>query len=268
VIRHALDALARIDPDTIAGAMPFAHAVVDEFLPAEVADALAAEFDAAGPAWKSYHHVNEKKLVASDVATMGPTARSVVAMLHDPAFVTALEAIMGVDGLRPDPELDGAGLQQTRAGGFLNVHLDHLSHAKRRTWSRQVNLLLFVNRDWDAAWGGALELWDPAVTRCMRAIAPTFNRCVVFRTSERSFHGVVPVQCPADRTRRSLALYYYRDEGRPLALRPTRYVPRPGDGPLRRALIHADRWALGVYSALKRYTPLDDRLISRLLRWF
>lgn len=268
MIEHALAALGRIDPEAFARATPFAHAVVDDLLPPDVADALAAEFDAAGPSWKSYHHVNEKKLVASDVGTMGQTARSVVTMLHDTVFVAALEAIVGVDGLRSDPELDGAGLQQTRAGGFLNVHLDHLSHAKRRTWSRQVNLILFVNRDWDPAWGGALELWDASVARCERAIAPAFNRCVVFRTSERSFHGVVPVSCPLDRARRSLALYYYRDEGRPLALRPTHYVPRPGDGPLRRVLIHADRLALGVYSALKRYTPLDDRVISRLLRWF
>jgi Rps23 Pro-64 3,4-dihydroxylase Tpa1-like proline 4-hydroxylase len=268
MIEHAVAALARTDPAAFAAASPFPHVVLDDFLPVDVADRLAAEFDGVGAAWKAYHHVNEKKLVASDVATMGPTARAVIAAFHADAFVAALETVVGADGLRVDPELDGAGLQQTRAGGFLNVHLDHLSHAKRRTWSRQVNLLLFLNRGWDASWGGTLELWDASVTRRVRAIEPAFNRCVVFRTSERSYHGVVPVTCPAERARRSLALYYYRDEGRPLPLQPTRYVPRPGDGPLRRALIHADRWALGVYSALKRYTPIDDRLISRLLRWF
>jgi hypothetical protein len=268
VIDRAVAMVAATDPVAFASASPFPHVVLDDVLPVDVADRLAAEFDATGPAWKAYHHVNEKKLVASDVATMGATARAVVDAFHTPAFVAALETLVGADGLRVDPELDGAGLQQTRTGGFLNVHLDHLSHAKRRTWSRQVNLLLFLNRDWDGAWGGNLELWDPTVSRCVRVIEPAFNRCVVFRTSVRSFHGVVPVLCPPDRTRRSLALYYYRDEGRPLALRPTRYVPRPDDGPLRRVLIHADRWALGVYSALKRYTPIDDRLISRVLRWF
>jgi Rps23 Pro-64 3,4-dihydroxylase Tpa1-like proline 4-hydroxylase len=262
------DALARADPAAFAAASPFPHIVIDDFLPGDVADRLAAEFDRAGPAWKAYHHVNEKKLVASDVATMPPAARAVVDALHAAPFVAALERLIGVDGLRIDPELDGAGMQQTRDGGFLNVHLDHLSHAKRRTWSRQLNLLLFLNPDWNPSWGGTLELWDASVTRCVRAIEPSFNRCVVFRASERSFHGVAPVACPPDRTRRSLALYYYRDEGRALALRPTRYVPRPDDGPLQRAMIHADRLALGVYSALKRYTPIDDRLISRLLRWF
>jgi hypothetical protein len=268
MIDHAVAALARTDPAAFAAASPFPHVVLDGFLPADVADRLAAEFEDGGPTWQAYHHVNEKKLVASDVATMGPTARAVIAACHAGAFVSALETVVGAGGLRGDPELDGAGLQQTRAGGFLNVHRDHLSHAKRRTWSRQANLLLFLNPAWDPSWGGALELWDAGVTRCVRAIEPVFNRCVVFRTTERSYHGVVRVACPPDRARRSLALYYYRDEGRALALRPTRYVPRPGDGPVRRVMIHADRCALGVYSALKRYTPIDDRLISRLLRWF
>lgn len=268
MIEHVVAALARADPATFDVAAPFPHVVLDDFLPADVAGRLATEFDDSGPAWKAYHHVNEKKRVASDVATMGPTARAVIAACHADAVVAALEGLVGVDGLCVDPELDGAGLQQTRAGGFLNVHLDHLSHAKRRTWSRQVNLLLFLNHGWEDAWGGALELWDASVTHRVRTITPAFNRCVVFRPSERSYHGVVPVACPPERMRRSLALYYYRDEGRPLALRPTRYVPRPDDGPVRRAMIHADRWVLGVYSALKRYTPLDDRLISRLLRWF
>ena len=67
-------------------------------------------------------------------------------------------------------------------------------------------------------------------------------------------------------SRKSLALYYFRDEGRSCTLRPTRYVPLPHDGLLRRGLIRADRWALWAYSALKRYTPLGDRIVSVLLR--
>ena len=67
-------------------------------------------------------------------------------------------------------------------------------------------------------------------------------------------------------SRRSLALYYFRDEGRTCALRPTHYVPVPEDPPLRRTLIRLDRWLLHAYSALKRYTPLGDRLVSTILK--
>ena len=103
--------------------------------------------------------------------------------------------------------------------------------------------------------------------RCERRIAPLFNRCVVFRTSETSFHGVPGgVACPEGRSRRSLALYYFRDEARMLSLRPTRYVPLPTDGVARRLLVRADRVAVAVYTMLKRYTPIDDRLVSRILK--
>jgi len=30
--------------------------------------------------------------------------------------------------------------------GFLNLHVDFLSHTKNRHWSRQVNLLLYLNQ--------------------------------------------------------------------------------------------------------------------------
>ena len=69
-----------------------------------------------------------------------------------------------------------------------------------------------------------------------------------------------------ERSRRSLALYYFRDEARVLSLHPTRYVPLPTDSAARRALIYADRLALRLYAAMKRYTPIGDRVVSRILR--
>jgi hypothetical protein len=128
-------------------------------------------------------------------------------------------------------------------------------------------LLLFLNKDWRASYHGDLELWDERGQRRVRSIAPLFNRCVIFRTDAASFHGVPDaLACPADRRRRALALYYFKDEGRPSPLRSTYYVPRPGDPFVKRTLIRAERWLIRGYAALKRYTPLGDRLVSKLLR--
>jgi len=57
-----------------------------------------------------------------------------------------LEALTGIRELVFDPELEGGGLHQTLPGGFLNIHTDFLTHNKRRHWSRQVNLLIYLNR--------------------------------------------------------------------------------------------------------------------------
>jgi Rps23 Pro-64 3,4-dihydroxylase Tpa1-like proline 4-hydroxylase len=175
--------------------------------------------------------------------------------------------LTGARGLLGDPDLDGAGLHRMEPGGYLNVHADALMHGKRRTWSRQLNLILFLNRDWREDYRGALELWTGDVRRCVRSIAPIFNRAVLFRTTPTSFHGVPEaVACPPGRARKSLALYYFRDEAHAVRLRPTRYVPRPDDSAARRVLIHADRALLSLYALLKRYTPLDDARVTRLLR--
>ena len=79
-------------------------------------------------------------------------------------------------------DLDGGGLHETLPGGFLNVHTDFLSHTLERSWRRELNLLLFLNEDWKPDYDGALELWDEAVSQCVRRIEPTFNRCVIFRS--------------------------------------------------------------------------------------
>jgi hypothetical protein len=265
-----LDSLtARIRPSRagFVAASPFPHLLIEDFLPEVVADELAAEFEDRSIAWRHLHHVNERKRVFGDRARMGPVAAAVVDALHSQRFVELLEELTGVSGLVGDPDLDGAGLQETAPGGHLNVHVDALAHSKRKRWSRQLNLILFLNRDWEDAYRGCLEFWDADAQRRVQSFAPLFNRCVIFRTSATSFHGVPEgVACPAGRIRKSLALYYFREETRVVPLRPTRYVPRPADKLPRRALIHLDRGLVALYSMLKRYTPLDDVRASRLLR--
>src|SRR5262249_10915505 len=97
---------------------------------------------------------------------------------------------------------------------------------------RRLNLLVYLNRDWNDEYGGHLELWDPSMTRCVHKILPVFNRCVVFSTTDRSYHGhPTPLACPRDRNRKSIALYYYSN-GRPQEERSeshsTLFRDRPG----------------------------------------
>jgi hypothetical protein len=100
----------------------------------------------------------------------------------------------------------------TGPGGRLDVHVD-FNYMKNRKLHRRVNLLLYLNSSWDDAWGGQLQLWDRNVEHCEAEIHPLFNRCVIFETSEISYHGVVPVSPRAPFPRKSFATYYYTREG-------------------------------------------------------
>ena len=252
-----------------AAAEPYPHVVIDDFLPVEMADAVREEFDRTGDGWKHYNHYNERKLALTDVSQMLPHTRALFDALQSAPFVRFVEQLTGIERLLADPDLDGAGLHRCFPGGFLNLHTDFLSHTKNRHWSRQLNLLLYLNRDWREEWNGSLELWDADLKGCVRKVPPAFNRCMIFHTSGGSYHGhPAPLACPEGESRRSIALYYFRDEGENRQLQSTYYRAKPGDPRYKKVLVAADRILLRAYSVVKRYTPLSDRMVSRILRRF
>lgn len=256
---------ALLAPD-YAATPPYPHVVLDDVLPADVFERAVAEFPPVDdPGWDGYLHVNETKFANRQRETWGPTLRAVADALCSEEFAEMLGELTSFDGLIPDPSMDGGGLHQTLRGGHLNVHTDFTTHHRHRRWRRRVNILLYLNRTWSPDWGGALELWDRDVRTAVRTVQPIGNRMLIFTTSGDAFHGHPDrLQCPDGMARRSLALYYFTDEDRPLR-RPTRYRPRPDDG-LKRVAIWADRHALGAYDVVKTRLGLSDRTASRLLR--
>jgi hypothetical protein len=99
----------------------------------------------------------------------------------------------------------------TGPGGRLDVHVDFNLIQDRKLY-RRVNLLLYLNPVWEDTWGGHIQLWDRDVKRCRQSFVPKLNRCVIFETSDISFHGVVPVSPLAPYPRISFAAYYYTRE--------------------------------------------------------
>ena len=228
--REELRAIADAHRDEFRSAEPFPFVVLDDFLPADVANRLLAEFPEPEqakwfrrqgygfPATPQQDGSNsfrvEGKLECQDPEMLGPLTRQVLAELNSGVFLEFLERLTGVERLLPDPHLGGGGLHSVGLGGRLRVHADFV-WAERINLDRRLNLLLYLNKGWTAANGGELELWDADMTGAVHSIAPVFNRCVVFATSSKSFHGHPnPVQGPPGLRRRSLALYYYTN-GRP-----------------------------------------------------
>jgi 2OG-Fe(II) oxygenase superfamily len=210
-----LGVLARQHSTSYASAVPFPHAVFDDFLPRWVCDAVLSEFPAPRQiAWRAYEDANQKKLANENERSLGQITRHIISQLNGSTFLTFLEELTGIAGLIPDPHLRGGGLHQIERGGLLKIHAD-FNWYPRLKLDRRLNLLLYLNEAWSEEYGGHLELWDREMKRCERRILPVFNRCVVFSTTDDSFHGhPEPLTCPEGRTRKSLALYYYSN-GRP-----------------------------------------------------
>ena len=234
--REELQELAAARQDEYAAGQPFPHVVVDDFLPDGILDEVLSEFPSPQEdAWWRFESDNERKLATRDEGRMGDATRQLLAEFNSAAFVDFLEELTGINGLVPDPHFEGGGLHQIVRGGHLNVHVDFNRHP-RTGLDRRLNALIYLNRDWEEEYGGALELWSRDQSRCEKRITPLFNRLVVFSTTEHSFHGhPEPLNCPEGRARKSMALYYYSN-GRPeegSASAPTHntiWKAEPGDG--------------------------------------
>ena len=262
--RAALPALARQYPQR----QPFPHVHLVDFFDADVAARVADDFPSAtSEEWVHWKHYNENKLGLTRRALFPPSIGQVVDELNAPAFVAWISELTGIEGLVADPGLDGGGLHQSGPGGFLNVHTDFTTHHHQPTWRRRVNLIVYLNRDWDEAWGGAIELWDRDMRGPVVRIPPLFNHAVIFNTDQPSYHGFPePLRCPDGVSRRSLALYYYTIEKTPQVARSTDYRPRPADPFTTRAMIWADKKMVHVYSRVKSRLGLSDDFASTALR--
>jgi len=208
-----------VDPRTLHAqyvvARPFPHVVIDDLFPHEVLKTVLAEFPKPDEIeWRRFDNQTEKKLGYWHESTLRPNLQLFLYEMNSPPVLQFLEALTGIRGLIPDPYYGGAGPHQIMPGGFLKVHVDFNRHPLLNL-DRRLNLLVYLNEGWKDAYGGHLELWPSAMTRCERRIAPVFNRTVVFSTTDVSFHGhPAPLACPEGMSRKSVSFYYYTN-GRP-----------------------------------------------------
>jgi hypothetical protein len=194
-----------------AGAAPFPHIVFDGLLPQPVLEIARRGFPAQSLAsdvvFDMQYAGHHKRQVLPEAC--GEQARALFHFLNSIPVLQFLEGLTGIQGLIPDPYYSGGGYHEISRGGLLGVHADFRVHGDLHL-ERRLNLLIYLNEPWDEAWGGRLELWDRAMTRCEAAVSPLLNRAVVFSTDADSFHGHPdPLATPEGVTRRSIALYYY-----------------------------------------------------------
>ncbi len=211
-----LETLARDNAERYQANHPFPHIYFDDFLPADVAEAALRDFpEPQERDWFAHTDVNQRKKLAFDAAEKLPESiRDVLYFLNSRPMLQFLEKLTGIEGALPDPYFVGGGLHQIRPGGLLEVHADFSYHKQLRL-DRRINVLVYLNKDWQESYGGHFELWDREVERAEQRILPIFNRCAIFSTTSVSFHGhPQPLMCPPERNRKSIATYYYSN-GRP-----------------------------------------------------
>ncbi|MCG2616839.1 2OG-Fe(II) oxygenase [Terrimonas sp. NA20] len=196
-------------------AAPFPSGYYNDFFNAERLKEILEEFpDLAAKSDLKFSDANQVKLASKGEYRFGEKTKEFMHFLNSQPFLEFLTELTGIQNLIPDPFFDGGGCHQIMPGGMLKIHADFNKHPNTKL-DRRLNVLVYLNEDWHEEYGGHFELWDTEMKGAVTKILPLFNRMAIFSTTSNSFHGHPnKLTCPPDRSRKSLALYYYTN-GRP-----------------------------------------------------
>jgi hypothetical protein len=213
---------------------PYPHIEIDNFLPLDFIEKILSNFPVESVQGESYyldglagHHKRHILPMQCNSFLNG-----VFNFFNSAPFLQFLEGITTIDGLIPDPYFNGGGFHELKRGGKLGIHADFRIN-ERLHLNRRVNVIIYLNKEWNKSYGGELEIWDKDLKQKYRSIEPIFNRCIIFNTDADSYHGHPdPLNTPDGITRKSIALYYYTASKGIYEETPatsTKYMSRPGD---------------------------------------
>lgn len=197
----------------------YPHIVLDDFVDkTAIEDAsieakwLTENFDQEE--WRfgkpDYHQDQWLKRGINELEKMPYAINLICRYMNNPDFVNFLRKMTGIEDLISDWGYEGGGYHVTYPDGSLNIHHDfNYKEINGETWFRKVNLLIYLNQDWDPTWDGSLELWKSDLSRAFKVIDPKYNRAVLFNIEDAPHGHPLPLNCPKNESRRSLAFYYY-----------------------------------------------------------
>ena len=198
-------------------AKPYPHLVIDDLFAPELLDRLVEEFPKPkNRDWIVWDTEHELKTTSRGIDDLSMFTQIFCLWLNSRAVISTIESIVGINNLVGDPLFHGAGLHEMYSGGWLEMHADYTKHFTLPLM-RRINILIYLNRDWDASWGGELALQEPKNPQTQVSYPPYFNRTIIFPTTAKTFHGVpTPLSCPLNCSRKLLSIYYWNPIPMPL----------------------------------------------------
>jgi hypothetical protein len=198
---------------------PYKHLVIDNFLDQRLANICLRNFPPLDDL--TWEHANDADIEIKYRTTwksefdVPDGIVDAIRIFNSSLFLNAMSARFGIEKIVADPYFTGGGLNVTKPGGLLDVHVDGNYHDATGL-NRRLNALIYMNPEWQSEWGGEFGIYDENGEQCLKKVAPIFNRLVIFDSHDKSFHGLpAPLNFPDGQTRKSIILYYYTKAPRP-----------------------------------------------------
>tara|TARA_A100001015_G_scaffold304966_1_gene396948 strand:- start:930 stop:1763 length:834 start_codon:yes stop_codon:yes gene_type:complete len=188
---------------------PFNHIVIDNFLEENTAEKVFNIFPSNFKEWDFYCNPIEVKYACNKIENFHPIIKKIFDALGEKKIIDKIIELTGIQNLEKDDFLHGSGLHSHTKDGRLMLHLDYEKHPIYENKQRRINIILYLSKNWKDEWEGATELWNKDLSRCEKSVHVKFNRALVFKTNEESWHGLPKkIKCPENVFRNSLAYYY------------------------------------------------------------
>lgn len=194
---------------------PFPHIVIDNFLEVDFLQKILGDSKLLNSKDAYYKNNIPSPLEYNKFAfkeNLGKNISELFKYLVSKDFIDHIEKLTNIKGIiSEDLTLAGAGLHRIYNKGYLAIHTDFntYNHNNLGKLDRRINLLLYLNPIWKESYKGDLWLCNNRVP--IKKILPILNRCVIFNTTHKSYHGHPERLCVPNNNiyRESLALYYY-----------------------------------------------------------
>lgn len=202
---------------------PYKHIIIDNFLPKKIADSCRDTFPSkSNRIWQNTNDPGIEIKSRSNWSSefdIPDGIIDVIRVLNSSFLLKAMSSILRIDKLMPDPYFTGGGLNVSYKGGQLDVHVDGNYH-DASGMNRRVNLLIYLNKGWKKNYGGEFGIYSENGSKLIKSVEPIHNRCLIFDTHDKSYHGLPkPINFPLLNPRKSILLYYYTVQKRPKSLR-------------------------------------------------
>ena len=139
---------------------PYGHCTTNSFLPEDVIKSISSSFKFPDQTDSTSDVLFQKtKKALNDYNLFPSEIKKIVDYLNSKNFISILEDKFKINNLMADPSLFGGGMHESRNGGYLKIHSDFI-YIRKKKLKRMLNLLIYLNDNWDEKWGGAIELWD------------------------------------------------------------------------------------------------------------
>jgi hypothetical protein len=189
-------------------AQPFPYLVLDGICDEKKLSDLYDQIPELDNKSRDYVFANNK-FEKSNYKVLGPLFEELNNDLHSPKMDEFLTFITAED-VFVDPKNHGGGLHQGKKNSFLDMHADFNYHPINNLWFRNVNLLLYLNKNWKPEYGGQLKLED-ARTGKKDVLDVPFNRLIIQQTRTWTLHGYDMTSFPEGVYRTSIATYAYTE---------------------------------------------------------